>query len=675
MIRAALLAAVVAMLFAPAADAAGKRCRRGEIAVHGIVRGDRIDLRAGRGPVIACMRPPRAATDARAEYRAAMSMMRDQRLYAPALRRFVRRLRHPRAADAAFDKALLRGLAPAARAARVRKDLGSGTIEVDGIRMTGKGWEILPDPDELPIPERRGYDVEGDYQEGGVTGHKHKLFYVGSFAKRCPDANGASAGDYEKHAFEEVGRDVEGARNLRVFLSTDLLTTARFEGHVGDDARLKDFDIEIRFAFEIKGRLEIASTGKQIGRSPTQVYRGFVSVKGLKPDGTGIAEAVRTGRGRFDARGPKGSDGLAALASLLIVAQSEAIDAAANRLHEAEQWWYGDEAAHLPESRQPGNCVELALDPESLELGEGETRPVDVRLRAKDGAEVAATHRVTPDEWTHGKVTPDSATGTPGTPARFDYTAPSPRPFDDDDPFTALKLETTSKRGRARGSIDARIPRVRTFRVTFEALGHKTRDEPAYTLSTTDGPLTWRLHQTSAFSWRVVFASVTFGPGGRAYAFSREHSASGSYQSTGETGSQAFSCGDFIGELDPAQSPELAGARGPDGSWRLAIAALAKRAFLWSDNAGCSDPLWAMPGAWTMWDEGPHDASTTAFVTVTPEQLASDRFSVHVEPAPGTDHPERCHRVMLYDPADSNGPFDCTYDFGWSGAVTFERIH
>jgi hypothetical protein len=30
---------------------------------------------------------------------------------------------------------------------------------------------------------------------------------------------------------------------------------------------------------------------------------------------------------------------------------------------------------------------------------------------------------------------------------------------------------------------------------------------------------------------------------------------------------------------------------------------------------------------------------------------------------------------MLYDPADSNGPFDCTYDFGWSGAVTFERIH
>jgi len=52
MIHAALLAAAVAIILAPTADAAGKRCRRGEIAVHGIVRGDRIDLRAGRGPVM-----------------------------------------------------------------------------------------------------------------------------------------------------------------------------------------------------------------------------------------------------------------------------------------------------------------------------------------------------------------------------------------------------------------------------------------------------------------------------------------------------------------------------------------------------------------------------------------------------------------------------------------------
>ena len=74
-----------------------------------------------------------------------------------------------------------------------------------------------------------------------------------------------------------------------------------------------------------------------------------------------------------------------------------------------------------------------------------------------------------------------------------------------------------------------------------------------------------------------------------------------------------------------------------------------------------------------MWDEGPHDGSTTAYVTVTPQQLKQDHFAVHVQPAPGAEHPERCHRVSFFDLQDPDGPYDCTYEFGWTGTVTFDR--
>jgi hypothetical protein len=155
--RVVIPTALLALALAPSASAAQKHCRRGETAVHGIVRGARIDLRAGRGPVIACVRRPKSGTGDQA----AMRMMRDERLYAPALRRFIRRrLPRLRAHDATFDRVLLRR--PAA-AARVRVERGSGTIVQDGITMTGSAWEILPDPDELPIPDRKGLDLEGDF--------------------------------------------------------------------------------------------------------------------------------------------------------------------------------------------------------------------------------------------------------------------------------------------------------------------------------------------------------------------------------------------------------------------------------------------------------------------------------------------------------------------------------
>ena len=119
-----------------------------------------------------------------------------------------------------------------------------------------------------------------------------KLEREATFAKRCPDAGGRVKGDYE---FRDLLVETRDAMGRRATQSTDVQVTATFEGHVDDDAKLVDYDVEGEFLIEVKGRVEVAGTGKLMMHVPTRVIRGRFSARGAQ---WGNASVV----------GPKGSD-------------------------------------------------------------------------------------------------------------------------------------------------------------------------------------------------------------------------------------------------------------------------------------------------------------------------------------------------------------------------------
>jgi hypothetical protein len=71
-----------------------------------------------------------------------------------------------------------------------------------------------------------------------------------------------------------------------------------------------------------------------------------------------------------------------------------------------------------------------------------------------------------------------------------------------------------------------------------------------------------------------------------------------------------------------------------------------------------------------MWDDGAHTDATVASFPVTPDQLRQNRFTVAVQRRPEYTKPSRCQRHTF----DLDDPYDCSYEFDWSGTATFERV-
>src|SRR5207247_2185746 len=129
--------------------------------------------------------------------------------------------------------------------------------------------------------------------------------YEGSFAKHCPADGGKVPGDYEARVTSDIRASAIGQSLVK---HAAFVGKATFEGHVGDDARLKDFDIKGDYQLELTGHRDIAATGKVLERAPTQVYRGQFAAKGLDPHALNYVDQIKAGNLTGAIRGPKGGD-------------------------------------------------------------------------------------------------------------------------------------------------------------------------------------------------------------------------------------------------------------------------------------------------------------------------------------------------------------------------------
>jgi hypothetical protein len=437
------LAAATALLciggatFASYADR--MHCRPGQHAIRGKLRGHTLVMSPGqREPLLACASPPRGGVGA--QYRASERLLRDPRLVHPRVRRANRRLlrgaprlrRSNRHAHRVGDRFMIAALRRPPVLARAARHTESGPLPggiANGANVTGHGLRIDPDPDEV------GWGGEADYtvviNQDRLRTIVRKLEREATFAKRCPDANGHVKGDYE---FRDLQVQTNEAIGRRVIESTDAKVNATFEGHVNDDAKLVDYDVEGEFVVEAKGRVEVAATGKLLTHAPTRVVRGRFSARGAQ---WGNASVV----------GPKGWIGGDIGWNLYFDAHWRADAEISHVLDRAEQFWR--ETENKQTNEVGGNCVKLTFSPERLRIAPSDTQPVEVRLVSKvDGSEVAGKHELADvtNYIPEGSTDPSSATSAPGAAAIFHYTAPDP---EDPDPWVSFEERATSKRGIA----------------------------------------------------------------------------------------------------------------------------------------------------------------------------------------------------------------------------------
>ena len=421
------------------ADSARTHCGRGQQAIRGNVHGRTLVVSPGRhAPILACASPPPRGIAA--EYRASQRLLREHRLVHPRMRSAERRLvraaprlrRSGRVANGVANRFMIAALRRPSVVARAARQTESGPLPggiASGANVTGKGLRIDPDPDEVGSGGEVDYTVT--VNEDRLRTTVRKLEREATFAKRCPDAGGRVKGDYE---FRDLLVETRDAMGRRATQSTDVQVTATFEGHVDDDAKLVDYDVEGEFLIEVKGRVEVAGTGKLMMHVPTRVIRGRFSARGAQ---WGNASVV----------GPKGWISGDIGWELYFRAHWRADQKISNVLDRAEQFWRGTENKETAETG--GNCVRLTFSPDRLRIGPGDTMPVEARLVSKvDGAEVAAKHQLADvTEFSpEGTTDPSSATSAPGAPAIFQYTAPDP---EDPDWWVTLEERATSKRGIA----------------------------------------------------------------------------------------------------------------------------------------------------------------------------------------------------------------------------------
>ena len=421
------------------ADSARTHCGRGQQAIRGKVHGRTLVVSPQRhAPILGCASPPPRGIAA--EYRASQRLLRDPRLVHPRMRRAERRLvravprlrRSSRVANRVGDRFMVTALRRPSVVARAARHTESGPLPggiASGANVSGSGLQIDPDPDEVGSGGEVDYTVTTGADRLRTT--VRKLEREATFAKRCPDANGHAKGDYE---FRDLLVETQEAVGRRAIQSTDVRVTADFEGHVNDDAKLVDYDVEGEFVIEVKGRVEVAATGKLMTHVPTRVIRGRFSARGAE---WGNARVV----------GPKGWIGGDLGWEIYFGAHWRADQEISKVLDRAEEFWRGTENKVTLETG--GNCVRLTFSPERLRIAPGDTLPVEVRLVSKvDGAEVPAKHELADvSEYSpEGTTDRTSATSAPGAPAIFNYTAPDP---EDLDWWVTLEERATSKRGIA----------------------------------------------------------------------------------------------------------------------------------------------------------------------------------------------------------------------------------
>jgi hypothetical protein len=247
---------------------------------------------------------------------------------------------------------------------------------------------------------------------------------------------------------------------MKVAIRSTLKIEADLVGRVGGDGRVTTFDYVAGGYGEL--RAQAFHKGKLVAYFPASTVRTRYTASGLDPraDLRGLNP-----KGEVIARGPRGSQlngdarrDLEMASQLYVWSDITVRNSAGQALLKAEANWY-DNAA----------CLDVVFDPPSAKVKPGQKLPVGVKVKAKDGAEVAAAFDATPVD---GAVGPPTGT----TAATVTWTAPNQL---DDGPFPTFKVVAVSNRGRAIGTHMAEAAEENGWwTITFTGNGEYHRYEP-----------------------------------------------------------------------------------------------------------------------------------------------------------------------------------------------------
>jgi hypothetical protein len=255
---------------------------------------------------------------------------------------------------------------------------------------TGPGYDVQRSQTVQQAPAgwvgRKTTDREQRIGKTAETQGHHSTFVmtIGGFAKACPSAEGIVEGNFEYLLTYDEERNAGGAAlRSRVFRHF----VARLKGHVGDDARLREVELEGTY-----------TTARDIlGETPSsdqrQVRTTFRPGAGGAPD----YEAMRSVAGMA-------SD--VAIANVILMGGT--------LYQSAELNWLKENA-----------CVEFRFDPPSdtRALGASQNAPVRIELRSKESATAAAFKTEHIRRLEEGSVAPRSVEAALGASASITYTA------------------------------------------------------------------------------------------------------------------------------------------------------------------------------------------------------------------------------------------------------------
>lgn len=324
--------------------------------------------------------------------------------------------------------------------------------------------------DVFPGPTLDGWDttVDTSGSEGSVTvtakreGATMSMSYTDD-AKldECPDADGDVAGSRVLDiTFDVDAKDKRG----RAKLHFEAKATAKFTGHLTDEPKVRDFDVDPFKMYEYIRGEQYDASGKLVLSTPPILPNVAGGVRGLDLGHTSADDLNRGGNVLSGTAPPE--IGQKGLQSLLGWAQFEI----ARSVREAND--------RLTDEQTHGwsNCLGVSVTAANTTLAPGESTTLTVTVAPRHGSALAPA-RLTANGGA-GTVTPGSATAT-GQPQQFTFTAPTSG-WKGTSPF----FSAASKQGQGYGDVALAATPPNHYVLVFTHASHSddthTVDNPTF---------------------------------------------------------------------------------------------------------------------------------------------------------------------------------------------------
>jgi hypothetical protein len=293
----------------------------------------------------------------------------------------------PALADGSLERALVQATgAGAGRPRALKVPVPETTASVEGWETKTTGSTYVPGENEVAAGGEQltegTKDILGTGEliaEGAMRVNQHVRL------SRCPDGRGVVTGNAEASWLTKTGMSAPG--HGRYGVSDEMTGIAAVTARVGDDAKLRDYDLEVKFRTHLQVVLRDA-TDKVIESNPPSLYTARIIVRRLKP-GMGYDALLARMEGTLTGPPQAGIQGLSGPLNRLVRPVTDAgrklhvvllalADRTGEQLEFSERRW------------QRGECTSVRMNATKSQLKGGESTKVTVKVLPPKGERLAA---------------------------------------------------------------------------------------------------------------------------------------------------------------------------------------------------------------------------------------------------------------------------------------------